>query len=326
MDILYIGSVQTYKLYEQGTVPSHWLYGACEMEKDGHNVIWEDESNSLFNDIKLIIKYRPAIVFIPNLNIRNHILLLILKSIGLYNNPIFAYLHHMPKMGNMFVRLLYKALLCKINHLFFLSKKTMLETTTNHFAKSQNCSVPNWGPDLIFFDKVQVENNGIFVSTGKENRDFDTLIDAFSITKASLLIITAKSHAGNSYEYLKDKCSNIPNIEIIITENNGNVYPMMLNMMAKSAALVCPLRLESLTYCVGLSTIADAEGLGKPLIITRNTYHDVDRMAYFHVVESVEDWVKAISTIMKQKEIDVVVQKKQGMQEAYQHMKKIMFN
>lgn len=47
MKILYI-----YRLYKEGKNPSHWLYGAVEMEKDGHNVIGEKETSALLNDYK----------------------------------------------------------------------------------------------------------------------------------------------------------------------------------------------------------------------------------------------------------------------------------
>ena len=43
MKVLYIGEAQTHNLYMQGKVPSHWLYGAVEMEKDSKQVVWEQE-------------------------------------------------------------------------------------------------------------------------------------------------------------------------------------------------------------------------------------------------------------------------------------------
>lgn len=99
MRILYIGTPHTYQLYKEGKNPSHWLYGAVEMGKEGHQVIWEKETSSLLNDIKLVHKYNPDLIFIPNLNIRNHLLLLCFKRISFIRKPIIAYLHHTPKSG-----------------------------------------------------------------------------------------------------------------------------------------------------------------------------------------------------------------------------------
>ena len=175
----------------------------------------------------------------------------------------------------------------------------MEETVRTGQVKAKKCSVPYWGPDMDFYNKVEKTEGKWFVSTGKENRDFDVLIEAFRRTGAPLKIMTAKSHAGNDYSDLVEKCKDIPNIKVVITENSGNVYPQMLDAMAKAKALVCPLRKDKLNYCVGLSTIADAIGLQKPLIITHNPYHDETYTKGMEIVDSVDDWVKAIEKIEK---------------------------
>lgn len=295
MRILYIGTPHTYQLYKEGKNPSHWLYGAVEMEKDGHQVIWEKETNSLLNDIKLIRKSNPDLIFIPNLNIRNHLLLLFFKRIRFIRKPIIAYLHHTPKSGK--TSIIYSFLLKALNHCFFLSAKTMEETIQGDYLNKNKCSEPGWGPDTEFYDKIPKSNGDYFISTGKENRDFDLLIDVFKETKAPLKIITAQSHAGNDYTNLTEKCASIPNIEVIITKNSGDIYPMMVKEMANAKALVCPLRQNRLNYCVGLSTIVDAEGLNKPLIITYNPYHSDKRLKSFNIVTNKQEWIQAINSL-----------------------------
>lgn len=297
MKILYIARTDTYRYYCEGINPSHWLYGAVEMERVGNNVVWDDENSALMNDWILVKKHRPDIIFIPNLNLRNHLLLLFLTALGVSKTPIYAFLHHEPKVKRGWKSLLYQVLLKAPKHLFFLSSKTMDETVKAGLVKAKKCSVPYWGPDMDFYNKVEKNKGKWFVSTGKENRDFDILIEAFRRTGAPLKILTAKSHAGNDYSDLKEKCKDIPNIEVVITENSGNVYPQMLDAMANAKALVCPLKKDKLNYCVGLSTIADAIGLQKPLIITRNPYHDEIYTKGMEIVNSVDDWVKAIQMI-----------------------------
>ena len=61
---------------------------------------------------------------------------------------------------------------------------------------------------------------------------------------------------------------------------------------------------------------ADAEGLHKPLIITRNPYHTDKRMQNFDVVVSVEDWIQKIM------HVSVPLDNNYSMQRAYQKMKK----
>lgn len=325
MNILYIGEPQTYSKYCEGIVPSHWLYGACEMEQDGHHVIWEEEKSSIFNDLKLILKYHPDVVFCPNLNLHNHRLLLLCAAIKLYIKPIYVYIHRTPSSSNKIKKTIYKFMFSGISHMFFLSHKTMMETIGQNIVSKDSCSVPGWGADINFYNKITTSDKGYFISTGKENRDFDILIEAFRQTGAQLIIMTAKEHARNNYEYLVKKCKNIPNISVVITENTGNVYPMMLKAMADAKALVCPIMMDKLNYCVGLSTISDAEGLRKPLIITRNEYHDYDRTSIFNVVESLEDWIEAIRNINNNECSFPKSRNEYSMKHAYCNMKKIMF-
>ncbi|WP_302460616.1 hypothetical protein [Bacteroides clarus] len=320
--ILYIGTIDTYNYYKEGKNPSHWLYGAVEMEKDGHKVIWEQESSDLWNDYKLIKQHQPDIIFIPNLNLHNHKLLLLLSALGIYRKPVFAWLHHEPQRKKGIKAIIYSILLSGCKHLFFLSEKTMAVIVTHGLVKKEKCSILQWGADSIFYNNIKTKNTGYFVSTGKEQRDFNILIEAFKKTGAPLKIITCKSHAGNNFENLPDRCNGITNIEVIITENSGEIYPQMVQAMANAQALVCPLRQDKLNYCVGLSTIVDAEGLRKPLIITHNPYHSEERMHSFHVVKTLEEWIEAIHSIqISKKEIPITCY---NMQKCYKAMKVIM--
>ncbi len=322
MRVLYIGETNTRGQYLKGNVPSHWFYGAVEMERDGHDVVWAREGGGLLDDIRHIRSCRPDMVFIPNLNLHNHLLLLLLASFGLYRKPIYAYLHREPRVKKGITSLVYKLLLGAVSHVFFLSRLTMEETVKAGLVRRSKASVPGWGPDMAFYKEVEKSDNGWFVSTGKENRDFDTLIEAFRGTGAPLRIITAKSHNGANYESLSAKCAGIPNIEVSILDNSPSNYPLMVKEMATARALVCPLLPDRMNYCVGLSTIADAEGLGKPLLITRNPYHDAERMGRFRQLGSVEDWIEAINEIrpMEQGAAD-----SPSIEAAYSHMRKIMF-
>lgn len=294
------------------------------MEWDGHEVIWEGENEGLLHDWRLVCRHSPDIVFIPNLNLHNHLLLLLFSAMGVFRKPVYAWLHHEPKIKKGLTAKFYRLLLSGCRHLFFLSEKTMLNTISAGLTKTSRCSVPGWGADNMFFSEIKTEDKGYFVSTGKENRDFDTLIEAFRRTGAPLKIITSRGHAGADYSDLPERCRDIPNIEVIITENSGAVYPQMLQAMAEAKALVCPLRRDKLNYCVGLSTIADAEGLRKPLVITRNPYHDNERLRPFHVVETVEDWCKAIQEILADSNQPTVAE--YSIQTAYEKMRGIMFS
>lgn len=323
MRILYIGNPHNYELWLEGKNPSHWLYGACEMEEDGHEVIWAQEYSNYMNDLHLLWYYRPDMIFIPNLNLRFHGVLLLLASIGLVRTPIFAYLHRTTKKNGRLSSFLYRLLLSGVKHVFFLSELTMKESICEKYVKKERCSVPGWGADEQYFSTVSKGDNGTFVSTGKEQRDFDILIEAFRRTGAPLKLITCKSHAGNNFENLVNRCKDIPNIEVKITDNISDVYPLMVREMAKAKALVCPLRQDKLSYCVGLSSVTDAEGLRKPLIITHNPYHSEERLHSFHVVVTIEDWIVAIKSI--QSLTTNLPIPEHNIKRCYESMKAVMF-
>jgi len=323
MKILYIGEIITHDEYLKGNVPSHWLYGAVEMERDGHDVVWASESNQLLNDYKLIRGSKPDCIFIPNLNIRNHLLLLILVYIGVIRIPVYAYLHHEPPIRKKWHATIYKILLKRIKHLFFLSEKSREAVINSGVISENKTSVPGWGADKEFYDRIETTSGKWFVSTGKENRDFDILIEAFRKTEAPLHIITAHSHANKNYDDLINKCRDIPNIKVTLIENSPTIYPKLIKEMAAAKALVCPLIKENLNYCVGLSTIADAEGLNKPLIITENAYHGSrPQKDNFYSVENVEQWVDAINSINCSNHR--VNRSPYSMQKTYQNMARIM--
>ena len=44
MKILYRARTDTYRFYREGINPSHWLYGAVEMEKEGNEVVCRDNN------------------------------------------------------------------------------------------------------------------------------------------------------------------------------------------------------------------------------------------------------------------------------------------
>ena len=323
MRILYIGETATHEQYMNGNVPSHWFYGAVEMERDGHEVVWSKEGTDLLSDLRAMRQSAPDVIFIPNLNLHNHLLLLLLTAVGILRKPVYAYLHHEPRVKSGIKAKVYKLLLSGVGHVFFLSEKTLDETVGAGLLERNKCSVPGWGPDMNFYGKVGVSDNGWFVSTGKENRDFEILIEAFRRSGAPLHIITARSHGDANYENLTGMCNGIENIKVTVLDNSPANYPGMVREMASAKALVCPLRMERLDYCVGRSTIADAEGLGKPLIITANPYHGRrPELDGFNVVKTADDWVDAIEAIRSSgpQERQIVC----DMACAYAHMKNIM--
>ena len=109
-----------------------------------------------------------------------------------------------------------------------------------------------------------------------------------------------------------------------VVDNSPSNYAMMLREMASARALVCPLLPDKLNYCVGLSTITDAEGLSKPLILTDNPYHGTrpEEDGYIRVT-SVKDWESAINLINSKGTKQIT--SSYSMTKAYDHIKNVLF-
>lgn len=320
MKILYIGEKSTYEQYVKGKVPSHWLYGAVEMEQEGHTVLWKQEKSGCLNDFKYLLSEKTDAIFIPNLNLHNHFLLLLFASVGLVSTPLYAYLHHEPVSNRGIKGIIYRLLFKGLKHVFFLSGLSMKRTVDSGLLEAEKCSVPGWGPDLRFYENISVADNGWYVSTGKENRDFDIIIAAFRSNGLPLHIMTSTSHNGEDYTDLTEKCHGLPNIKVTLLKSSPENYATMVREMAAARALVCPLRRDKLNYCVGLSTIVDAEGLNKPLIITENPYH-AGREDGLVQATSLVEWMDAVKIIERGVERP---QSTFSMSTAYQHMKRHM--
>jgi glycosyltransferase involved in cell wall biosynthesis len=114
-----------------------------------------------------------------------------------------------------------------------------------------------------------------------------------------LKIWTCDSHAGEDYSYLANIVKNKRNINVQLGENSGSRFREMLFLMSEARIIVCPLQKDKITYCVGLSSIADSIALGIPVIITRNPYHsiDVDREKIGIIVDSEDEWIAAVNKL-----------------------------
>lgn len=302
MKILVFDNQKTYDLYQQGAVPSHWLYGVAELERGGvETVNLEYGSPSLRNqlkDLRACRKHRPDAIFFPFVNIRRHPLLFALAALRIIRIPIYGVVHRTPHSG-----LLSRFLLRGITRAFFLSPRNREEAIRSRTLSEKKTEDAHWGPDLKYYDQ-RISGSGMkegyYIATGKENRDYALLVDVFKGRKERLIIHTCHSHAGNNYDYLEKATAPYDNMYAIIGDNSGANFSDMLKEMAQSKALLCPLLPTKINYCVGLSTIADAMALSLPVVLTRNPYHPIDvnanRIGF--AVERAEEWSSALDRLL----------------------------
>ena len=136
-----------------------------------------------------------------------------------------------------------------------------------------------------------------FISTGKENRDVDTLLQSFSATNEELDLYIAVSCGNINYKKILDRYSVPDSIHIHYTDG---VIPYELGKLVarKSCIVICCL---DFPYTVGLTTLVEAFALGIPVICSRNPNFeiDIDKEEIGITVEynDVQGWIDAIRYI-----------------------------
>ncbi|HUP99640.1 MAG TPA: glycosyltransferase [Aeromicrobium sp.] len=154
-----------------------------------------------------------------------------------------------------------------------------------------------FGPDLTFPGYDSSRDGGYVISTGKTGRDLPTLLAALARTR----------HPARVYS-LQAPAAAVPvGTEIVMPRRPEDSFAGMgqfpaarvIDDMRNASVVAMPLETDRL---LGLTELADALALGKPIIATRSQFLDVDVEAIGcgRVVEAgdVDGWSAAIAELM----------------------------
>ena len=309
------------KSYKDDQYPGHFFFGAPELEKIGHKMIYRNPENpaknkDAFSVFKNLVKYTFRIIrdsksidliYSPYPNFLDFIIFL--RSIKIFTKKIVIYQQNtiIKKKGfiNYYVRqkLYYKG----VDRLIFLDKKTASDSIKTGLVTTKQIFVGNWGPDveqykriLDKYEKKEVSKNVKFISTGKDSRDFDLMFDAFCGLDAKFgFYLTGDGFADK----FKNKSSNI---DIYYLEESKDSPQIALKATINSdvSIIICkPTRPTSNGY----TALCEAMGLGKPVILTENPYMPIDvEKEGFGITVPVGDVValrKAINTFYSSPEL-----------------------
>jgi glycosyltransferase involved in cell wall biosynthesis len=309
MDFNY-GKSEEYKEFKEGKIASHPLYGMIEIENAGYEVkhISMSKKNGLKGIIantKLILKARCNILFCSYIYIFPLLGIVFLKRLGFCKKlHIVGVCHTNFHEDYSFVyRFICRFVYRSFDHIFFHSPKNMLEATSNHYVEASKMSVLHWGIDLnfLYYHNVllEAESDKHYISTGKEYRDFNILIDAFAGLDSKLNVYTNVTNYENNYDFLVDYIDKYKNIDINLVEKNQYNYNQFIDLVAKSYCVVIPLMKNHCYYCLGHTSIVEALALGKPIIVSENEYHsiDVEKCGVGLKIRSFEpeEWKRAIN-------------------------------
>ncbi len=205
-------------------------------------------------------------------------LVIFLRALGLYRKPI-AIWHHQAvvrnpgKLRNLISRFYYRG----IDRMFFFSRTLIDDSLQSGKVGADRLHLIHWGADLDFYDHLKQHlpsaGNGqqekAFISTGKENRDFATLLKAFAETGLPIDIFTTPDR---DYERLLKQYAPYANIRAHLT---GGIIPHQLavEVCRSKAVVICCL---DYPYTVGLTTLVEAFALGLPVVCSRNPKFEMD--------------------------------------------------
>lgn len=262
--------------WKQGTFPSHFLYGALQLADYGIDVVWHHQKHTYkrLRDMLcatwkiLTCRKRYDVLYATHtLGIEPIILL---RALGLYRHPIVVW-HHQPivkaknPLREVLARLFYRGM----DYMIFFSEKLMQDSLPSKKADPRRMSMVHWGADLDYYDHLQPDGQhpSFFISTGKELRDYETLLMAFQETGLPLTLYAEKKRQAY-FEELHPG-------ENIKMHYGDRPIPHEIALMVAQSRCVCICCQES-NYTVGLTTVVEALALGLPILCTRNPQMPMD--------------------------------------------------
>lgn len=296
--------------------PGHLLYGLPLLEKYGIRAVMhrfryiENRFKLMCYVTKEVLSCREDYDVLYGTSFRGLEAIIFLRALGLYRKPVMVWHHSaLRKSKNRWKEAVSCFFYRGIDEMFLFSRKLIEDSKRLGKVPDGKLHLIHWGPDLAFYDhlaqemKLDLQERKGFISTGKENRDMDTLIRAFAGGKEELDIYIAKSCGGVDYAGIIGKYPPDPRIRVHYTE--GVIPYALAKEVARKRCIVIPC-LEY-PYTVGLTTLVEALALGIPVICSRNPNFEMDidreRIGITVPYGDVDAWKTAVAYLSAHPEI-----------------------
>jgi glycosyltransferase involved in cell wall biosynthesis len=197
-------------------------------------------------------------------------LLSYLRALGIIKIPIVCIAHHFLDRGGRLDRFRIPFFQIQIKGVDqFASLSSQVGKQIDHLSNGLHKSeVLTWGTDIDYYPYTPELGRGV-VAAGRTGRDFVTFGKAASLAKIESEIICLESFIQEEFKLFKDcvKVTSCPDARHLM-------YPELMKIYAKARVLAIPLTVShSLS---GLTSLMDVLGMGKPVIMTRQPFIDLD--------------------------------------------------
>jgi glycosyltransferase involved in cell wall biosynthesis len=284
----------------QGLYPSQHLWGMGEIHQFGYEPVyfpdktWAGEPSRYkfsIQQIQTLVESRGCDVVYSACQF-NTWLLARMRRAGLLRKPLVTLVHHPLKsvlQGAGYVS--------GHDALVFLNESVENQSKQRFGGRLAVCSTLPWGPDLAFCaDLVDADRpmDIDVVAAGKTNRDFATLINASRNRSWQVLIYCADRNLNG--------IGSIPENVSVRSNQSGIVlnYRELYEVSARARIIAVPM--FEIDALAGLTSVVDAIALGKPLVMTKNKWLDLDPEAEgFGITVAagdVQGWTQAVDTIL----------------------------
>ena len=286
--------------WKQGTFPSHFLYGALQLADHNIDVVWHHQKHTykrlrdmILATWKVLTCRKPYDVLYAThtLGIEPVILL---RALGFFHHPVVVW-HHQPivKAKNPLRETLARIFYRGMDHMIFFSEKLMQDSLLSKKADPKRMNIVHWGADLNYYDSLPRTEEALFISTGKELRDYKTLLKAFQKTGLPLTLFVEKKRQ-TYFEGLNLLGSNID------IHYGDRPIPHEIALLVAQSRCVC-ICCQKSNYTVGLTTVVEALALGLPILCTRNPQMPMDIEAegcgFWLEPQDVEGWKEKLQYI-----------------------------
>ncbi len=261
--------------WQEGKFPSHFLYGALQLRDYGVDIVWHHQRHTYKRFRDMLVATWKVLSCRQHYDVlyATHTLgiepIILLRALRLYRHPIVVW-HHQPivKAKNPIREALARLFYRGMDHLIFFSERLMQDSLASEKADPSRMSMVHWGADLEYYGADPVGSGGsFFISTGKELRDFETLIEAFRETGLPLVLF-AERKRQTYFESLHPS----ENVEM---HYGDRPIPHEIAQYVARSRCVC-ICCQRSNYTVGLTTVVEALALGLPILCTRNPQMPMD--------------------------------------------------